>query len=54
VNSFLEHNSIEDKICFCIGTTTAKALENKTEKIVVANQPTIENVITAVLNYYQR
>ena len=54
VNSFLEHNSIEDKICFCIGTTTADALENKTDKIVLASQPTIENVITAVLNYYQR
>lgn len=54
VNSFLEHNSIASKMCFCIGTTTAKALENKTENIIVANQPTIENVITAVLNYYQR
>ena len=54
VNSFLEKNTLENKTCFCIGTTTAKALENKTENIVIAAQPTVENVITEVIKYYKR
>lgn len=52
VNSFLENNTLENKTCFCIGTTTAKALENRTKKIVIALQPTIENVINEVIKYY--
>ena len=54
VNSFLENNSLDNKTCFCIGTTTVKALENKTENIVIAAQPTVENVITEVIKYYKR
>ena len=54
VNSFLEKNSLENKTCFCIGTTTAKALENKTNNIIIASQPTVENVITEVIKYYKR
>ena len=54
VNSFLEKNTLENKTCFCIGTTTAKALENRTKKIVIASQPTVENVINEVIHYYKR
>ena len=54
VNSFLENNTLENKTCFCIGTTTAKALENRTKNIVIASQPTVENVITEVIKYYKR
>ena len=54
VNSFLEKNSLENKTCFCIGTTTAKALENRTKNIVIASQPTVENVITEVIKHYKR
>lgn len=53
VNSFLEKNSLENKICFCIGTTTAKALGNKTKNIVIASQPTVEYVIDEVIKYYK-
>jgi uroporphyrinogen-III synthase len=58
VNSFLEKNSLENKTCFCIGTTTAKALENNPEvlghkNIVIASQPTVENVITETIKYYK-
>lgn len=53
VNSFLENNTLENKICFCIGTTTAKALEKKTKNIVMALQPSVENVITEVIKYYK-
>jgi uroporphyrinogen-III synthase len=58
VNSFLEKNSLENKTCFCIGTTTAKALENNPEvsghkNIVIASQPTVENIITEVIKFYK-
>lgn len=54
VNSYLESNKITNEICFCIGTTTAKALENRTKNIVIASQPTVENVINEVIHYYKR
>ncbi|TXI66839.1 MAG: hypothetical protein E6Q46_04305 [Flavobacterium sp.] len=53
VNSFLEKNSLKNRICFCIGTTTAKALENRTKNIVIASQPTVDNVINEVIKYYK-
>jgi uroporphyrinogen-III synthase len=53
VNSFLEKNTLENKTCFCIGTTTAKALENRTKNIVIASQPTVEHVIDEVIKYYK-
>lgn len=54
VKSFLENNSLDNKTCFCIGTTTAKALENRTKNTVIASQPTVGNVITEVIKYYKR
>ena len=54
VNSFLEKNTLENKTCFCIGTTTAKVLENRTKNIIIASQPTVENVITEVIKFYKR
>ena len=53
VNSFLEKNLLKNRICFCIGTTTAKALENRTKNIVIASQPTVEHVINEVIKYYK-
>ncbi len=53
VESYLKTNSIKNEVCFCIGETTAEALENrKIKKIVIAEQPTIENVIAEVIEYY--
>ncbi len=52
VESYLKMNTIKDEACFCIGETTAEALENKKiKKIIVAEQPTIEDVIAAVIEY---
>ncbi|MFD2892299.1 uroporphyrinogen-III synthase [Flavobacterium chuncheonense] len=49
VNSYLQENEIENQNCFCIGNTTAKALEHKTKNITIAPLQTIESVIeTAV------
>ncbi len=53
VESFLKQNKITTETCFCIGTTTAEALSDTTDKIIIANQPTIENVIIQCINYYK-
>lgn len=53
VTSYLKENSITNQACFCIGTTTAEALQNVTENIIVANKPSVENVIIQCINYYK-
>ncbi|WP_339838825.1 uroporphyrinogen-III synthase [uncultured Flavobacterium sp.] len=53
IESYFMKNKIENQTCFCIGTTTAKALENKTKNIQIAAQPTVENVIEEIVKYYK-
>jgi uroporphyrinogen-III synthase len=53
VESYLIKNQIGTAICFCIGTTTAKALEDHTQNIVVAKKTTTENVVLHCVNYYK-
>ena len=45
VESYLKENTIKKELCFCIGETTAAALPNTVKNIIVANQPSIEEVI---------
>ena len=53
VESYFKLNTIKDETCFCIGETTAEALENKKVKtIVIADKPSVENVIAEVVEYY--
>ena len=53
VESYLKDNPIKKEMCFCIGETTAEALENKHIKnIIIAEHPSVENVITEVKEYY--
>jgi uroporphyrinogen-III synthase len=53
VESYFKLNSIKDETCFCIGETTAEALENKKVKnIIIAEKPSVESVITQVIEYY--
>ena len=53
VESYFKLNSIKDETCFCIGETTAEALENKKLKnIIIAEKPSVESVITQVIEYY--
>lgn len=53
VESYLSNNTIKKEVCFCVGTTTAAALESKKVKnIVIAEIPTIEDVIIEVIEYY--
>jgi uroporphyrinogen-III synthase len=53
VTSFIKENEITDECCFCIGTTTAKAVEAYSKNIVIANQPTVENVIIQCIHYFK-
>ena len=53
VQSYLIENNLSNEICFCIGTTTAKEVEKTTKKAVIANQPTVENVIIQSINYFK-
>lgn len=52
IESFLQANTLNEQVCFCIGETTAKALENRTEKIIIANKPSVENVIIRCISYF--
>lgn len=54
IHSYLQQNSIENQTCFCIGTTTADALNGITNNIVIANKQTVENVIIQCINYYKK
>ena len=52
VESYLKENTITTETCFCIGKTTAEALE--TTNTVIANLPTIESVVNQCINYYNK
>ena len=53
IESYLMENKIKNEICFCIGSTTAEALEKTTRNIIIADQPSVENVIEDVIEEYK-
>ena len=53
VESYLKENKIKKETCFCIGETTAEALEKVTKNIIIADQPSVENVIEDVIEEYK-
>ncbi len=53
VESYLKDNKIKNEICFCIGETTASSLETITRNIIVADQPSVENVIEDVIEEFK-
>lgn len=53
VESYLAANTIKKELCFCIGETTAEALLKNTKNIIVADQPSVENVIEDVIEEYK-
>lgn len=58
VTSYLKNNKIENEKLFCIGNTTAASLEeklpeSKIKNIKVAYQPSVEDVIEQVIEYYK-
>lgn len=54
VQSFLKENRLQDEVCFCIGSTTAKALRGITQKVVTANQPTMESTIVKSIEFFNK
>jgi len=53
VESYLKLNTIKDEICFCIGESTSESLEDKNiHNIIIAEKPTVENVINEVIEHY--
>lgn len=57
VTSYLKKNTLANEKLFCIGNTTAEALrkvlsETKIKNIKTAYQPSVENVIEQVIEYF--
>lgn len=53
VKSFLKENKIEHQVCFCIGTTTAEAIQNVTQNIILPPKPTIDSLVETIKEYYR-
>ncbi|WKL46650.1 uroporphyrinogen-III synthase [Flavobacterium pectinovorum] len=53
VESYLKENTIKKETCFCIGETTAEALHKITKNIIIADQPTVEDVLEDVIQEYK-
>ena len=53
VESYLKDNKIKNETCFCIGETTATALPKTVKNIIVANQPSIEEVIEDAIEEFR-
>ncbi len=54
VESYIQTNAITNETCFCIGKTTAETAEKFTDNIIIANQPSVENVIVQCINHYKK
>jgi uroporphyrinogen-III synthase len=53
VESFFKLNTIKEEMCFCIGETTAEALENKRIKnIIIASSISIDSVVKDCADYF--
>jgi uroporphyrinogen-III synthase len=52
VESYLKDNKIKTETCFCIGETTASALKIITKNIIIAQNPTVEDVVEQCLTKY--
>ena len=52
IKSYLIENTNIESIAFCIGNTTASEAINDFENVFVADEPTVENVIKSVNQYF--
>ena len=51
VDSFVKENTLGEATVFCIGETTASEAKKYTDKIIISNKPTIENVIVQAVKH---
>lgn len=54
VESYLEKNTLETLPCFCIGSTTAAALQGITQNNHIAPTPTVEATLQLSIDYFKR
>ncbi len=54
VDSYFSHNDTGKSVAFCIGNTTASEAKKYTNNIIVANKPTVENVIVQAVKYFDK
>lgn len=53
VQSYCSENKISGSVVFCIGKTTASEAKKHTEKVIVANKPSVENVLVQAVKYFK-
>lgn len=49
IQSYLSENTVENSTLFCIGETTAAEARKYSKRIIVANKPTVENVLVQTI-----
>ncbi|WP_299258910.1 uroporphyrinogen-III synthase [uncultured Aquimarina sp.] len=54
IQSYISNNIMDTSTAFCIGNTTASEAKNYTNNIIVANKPTVENVIVQAVKYFDK
>ena len=53
IRSYLLENTFGNSMLFCIGDTTAAEAQKHSNQIIVANKPTVENVLVQAINHYK-
>ncbi|MBQ4801317.1 uroporphyrinogen-III synthase [Aquimarina sp. MMG015] len=54
VQSYTMTNSVDESMAFCIGNTTASEAKKHTKNCIVANKPTVENVLVQAVKYFYK
>nr|WP_299071226.1 uroporphyrinogen-III synthase [uncultured Allomuricauda sp.] len=54
IKSFVKENPLSKKLAFCIGNTTATEAKKHTNQIIIANKPTVENVLVQAIKYFKK
>ncbi len=53
IQSYVTNNKINKSVAFCIGNTTASEAKKYTDDTIIANKPTVENVIVQAVKYFK-
>ena len=53
VQSHLSRNSLSEALPFCIGPTTAKEISKHTKRYIVADKPSITNLLLKTIRYFK-
>ena len=53
IRSYLLKNTLGNSTLFCIGDTTAAEAQKHSKNIILANKPTVENVLVQAINHFK-